>query len=68
MGIGGAVGTVERGKLANLIVTDGDLFGEDTHVLQVFVEGVRFVYPVEEDDEEEDETPRRGRGRRGGVR
>ncbi len=67
LGIGGAVGTVEKGKLANLIVTDGDLFAEDTHVLQVFVEGVRFVYPVDEDDEDdEDETPRRGRGRRGG--
>ena len=67
LGIDGVVGTVEKGKLANLIVTDGDLFGEDTHVLQVFVEGVRFVYPVDEDDEDdEDETPRRGRGRRGG--
>lgn len=65
LGIDGAVGTVETGKLANLIVTDGDLFGEDTHVLQVFVEGVRFVYPVDDEDDE-DETPRRGRGRRGG--
>lgn len=67
LGVDGAVGTVEKGKLANLIVTDGDLFDEDTHVLQVFVEGVRFVYPVDEDDEDdEDEKPRRGRGRRGG--
>jgi len=64
LGIEGAVGTIEEGKLANLVVTDGDLFGEGTNVLQVFVEGARFVYPL--DDSEEDESPSRRRGRRGG--
>lgn len=66
LGLEAVIGTVEEGKLANLIVTDGDIFGEDTHVVQVFVEGVRFVYPP--DDSDEDEMPRRGRGRRGGTR
>ena len=63
LGLGGAIGTIERGKLANLLVTDGDLFNDDTHVLHVFVEGQRFDYPPE--DEAEGDADNR-RGRRGG--
>jgi imidazolonepropionase-like amidohydrolase len=33
------VGSIERGKLANLIVTDGDLFEEKTTIKHVFVNG-----------------------------
>ncbi len=33
------LGTLERGKLANAIVTDGDLFGEKTTIKYVFVDG-----------------------------
>ncbi|MEL6615889.1 MAG: amidohydrolase family protein, partial [Bacteroidota bacterium] len=40
-GLGNALGTVERGKLANLIVTTGDYFVDSTEVRFVFVEGVR---------------------------
>jgi imidazolonepropionase-like amidohydrolase len=40
------LGSIERGKIANLILTDGDLFDEDTKVRHVFVDG-RLV-PVEE--------------------
>ena len=63
LGLGGAIGTIERGKLANLLVTDGDLFNDDTHALHVFVEGQRFDYPPE--DEAEGDADNR-RGRRGG--
>ena len=63
LGLSGAIGSVEEGKLANLLVTDGDLFAEGTHVLHVFVEGRKFDYPAEAATT----TGRRGgRGRRGG--
>ncbi|MEM1056062.1 MAG: hypothetical protein AAGI52_11085 [Bacteroidota bacterium] len=41
VGLGGAMGTVESGKLANLVVTTGDYFADTTQVRFVFVEGVR---------------------------
>jgi imidazolonepropionase-like amidohydrolase len=33
------LGTLEKGKIANVIVTDGDLFDEKTRVRHVFVDG-----------------------------
>lgn len=39
-GVAERLGSLEPGKLANLVVTDGDLFGEKTAVKHVFVEGV----------------------------
>jgi imidazolonepropionase-like amidohydrolase len=33
------LGSLERGKIANLIVTDGDLFSESTKIRHVFVDG-----------------------------
>jgi imidazolonepropionase-like amidohydrolase len=33
------LGSIERGKIANVIVTDGDLFDEKTRVRHVFVDG-----------------------------
>jgi hypothetical protein len=40
------MGTIEKGKIANLVVTDGPLFAKDTKVRRVFVDGTD--YPVEE--------------------
>jgi imidazolonepropionase-like amidohydrolase len=52
------IGSLERGKIANLIVTDGDLFEERTRVHHAFVDG----RPV--DIEEAPAAPAgRGRGR-----
>ena len=42
LGLGRELGTVERGKLANLVVTDGPLFADSTVVRHVFVEGVGY--------------------------
>jgi imidazolonepropionase-like amidohydrolase len=39
------VGTLEVGKVANLVVTNGDLFVEKTQVKMTFVDGVRFETP-----------------------
>ncbi len=42
LGLGRELGTVERGKLANLVVTTGDLFSDSTEIRHVFVEGVGY--------------------------
>jgi imidazolonepropionase-like amidohydrolase len=49
------VGSLERGKIANVIVTDGDLFGEKTTIKHVFIDGRPVVI----------EEPAAERGRRG---
>jgi imidazolonepropionase-like amidohydrolase len=38
-GVGDRLGSIEKGKIANLVVTDGDLFDDNTKVTRVFVEG-----------------------------
>ena len=44
-GVGHRLGAVERGRAANLVVTDGDLLAAKTKVKFVFVEGRRVVLP-----------------------
>lgn len=58
LGLGGALGTVEAGKWANLVVANGDLFAENTRILQVFVQGEKYDIPAP--------TAAGGRGGRGG--
>jgi imidazolonepropionase-like amidohydrolase len=41
-GISDRLGSIEVGKIANLVVTDGDLFEEKTKVKMVFVDGHKF--------------------------
>ncbi|HRX80559.1 MAG TPA: amidohydrolase family protein, partial [Pirellulaceae bacterium] len=41
-GVEGKLGTIERGKIANLVVTDGDLFAEKTKVIETWVDGTRY--------------------------
>jgi len=38
-GAGSRLGSIEKGKAANLVVTDGGLFAEKTTIKRVFVEG-----------------------------
>ncbi|MDH3734797.1 MAG: amidohydrolase family protein [Gemmatimonadota bacterium] len=47
-GVDQVLGTVETGKIANLVVTDGPIFDEGTKVRMVFVDGHRFEESVEE--------------------
>lgn len=42
LGLQQQLGTVEAGKLAHLMVTDGDLFQEKTKILDVWVDGNRY--------------------------
>jgi imidazolonepropionase-like amidohydrolase len=41
-GVADRLGSIDKGKIANLVVTDGDLFNEKTKVKYIFVDGVRF--------------------------
>ena len=41
-GVADRLGSIEKGKIANLVVTDGDLFDEKTKIKTVFVDGRRF--------------------------
>jgi imidazolonepropionase-like amidohydrolase len=41
-GVSDRLGSIEKGKIANLIVTDGDLFNEKTKIKYAFVDGTRF--------------------------
>ncbi len=59
LGLESAIGTIESGKIANLVVVEGDLFSKDGKIRQVFVEGERF---------EVRESEAGGRGGRGGGR
>ncbi len=51
-GVSDRLGSIEPGKIADLLVTDGDLFGEKTKVKYIFVDGVKYE-PVPESDEKE---------------
>jgi imidazolonepropionase-like amidohydrolase len=58
-GAGERLGSIQKGKIANVIVTDGDLFDEKTKITRVFVDGRRVAL--------EPAAPAGGRGRgRGG--
>lgn len=41
-GVADRLGSIESGKIANLVVTDGDLFDEKTKIKMVFVDGRKF--------------------------
>ena len=62
-GVSDRIGSIEKGKIANLVVADGDLFATATKVKYVFVDGARFEPPVEETAPA---RPNGGRGGRGG--
>lgn len=48
LGISRSAGTLEAGKVANLVVADGPLFAEETKLRQVFVDGVPYEIEVKE--------------------
>lgn len=58
-GAGDRIGSIERGKIANVIVTDGDLFDEKTRIRHVFVDGRAVT--IEEPQPEQRRGGRAGR-------
>jgi imidazolonepropionase-like amidohydrolase len=41
-GVSDRLGSIEKGKIANILVTDGDLFQDKTKVKYVFVDGTKY--------------------------
>jgi imidazolonepropionase-like amidohydrolase len=41
-GVSDRLGSIDNGKIANLVVTDGDIFDEKTKIKMIFVDGKRF--------------------------
>lgn len=54
------LGSIEPGKIANLVVTDGDIFNEKTKVKHVFVDGRWF--PIHEEAQPEKPGDKSGPG------
>ena len=48
LGVDRTHGTVARGKVANLVVADGDVFANGTRILDVWVDGERFQVNTED--------------------
>ncbi|MBR9989922.1 MAG: amidohydrolase family protein [Gemmatimonadetes bacterium] len=46
LGIESVAGTIETGKMANLVVVRGDIFDTDAPIRDVFLEGVRYQIPA----------------------
>ena len=42
LGVSEQLGTVETGKIANLVLTNGNLWSKDVKIRQVFIDGVQF--------------------------
>jgi imidazolonepropionase-like amidohydrolase len=59
-GAGQQLGSVEAGKIANLVVTEGDIFADSAKVRVVFVDGERYEIV-------ESQRQQRGRGRPGAA-
>lgn len=55
-GVADRLGSIEKGKIANLVITKGDLFQDKTEVKYVIVDGTKF--------EPTEETPATPQGRR----
>jgi imidazolonepropionase-like amidohydrolase len=51
-GVADRLGSIETGKIANLVVTDGDLFSDKTRIKFVFVDGRKFEVKEAENPKE----------------
>lgn len=56
LGLKKALGTVEPGKMANLILVEGEIFDKEAKIRQVFADGVRFEFKEAEVREGEEPT------------
>ena len=45
LGVADRIGSIEPGKIANLVVTDGDIFADATNVKWIFVDGKMYAPP-----------------------
>lgn len=54
LGVSNVMGTIEVGKMANLVVTDTSYFSKDSNVRFVFVDGEKFEYEVKKKKKKKD--------------
>lgn len=70
LGLEKVLGSVEKGKIANLVITHGDYFDERSQVRYVFVDGAMFEYPAaklaEKKDSAKSDSARLAGARTGG--
>ena len=66
LGVADRLGSIESGKMANLIVASGDLLGDSTEIKAVFVDGERFVVEQSEQGSRVGRALAQRRGRGGG--
>ncbi len=64
-GVADRLGSLERGKIANILVTDGDLFADGTKVRMVFVDGRKYDAPASQETEGSGTPPAPKRPTRG---
>ena len=64
-GVADRVGTLQSGRIANLLVADGDIFEDGAKVETVFVDGVIHRPDAEDEAETDDEPERSAAGRSG---
>jgi hypothetical protein len=67
LGLSDRMGSIAPGKIANLVVTDGDIFGEKTKVKHVFVDGNWFEIHEETAPPKPDEKKPSGIGEAGAA-
>ena len=60
LGLSASMGSVEVGKMANLVVSSGDVFDEKSFIKYVFVNGQKYEYEAAEKKEESGASRRRG--------
>ncbi len=59
IGVDDLLGTIAAGKLANLTITDGDLFAEKTKVVEVWIDGRRYENTKKRDGDKSDEKDKK---------
>jgi imidazolonepropionase-like amidohydrolase len=58
LGLGSVLGSLERGKIANLVVASGEPFAVEHRVLEIWVDGKRFELPDNSKKETDDADAR----------
>lgn len=56
-GVDDRIGSIQPGKIANIILTDGDLFAADTRVHTTIIDGHRFAFDNDDLTADADEEP-----------
>jgi len=68
LGVSGRLGSIQPGKIANLVIADGDLWNEKTKVRHVFVDGRWFeVHEPPPEEKPEEKKPERTAGSGSGI-